>query len=131
MWDHPTQEAEFLRNLGACYRAIHACALAITGNGSDADDVMQDVCLILWQKYREFDPETNFRRWACTIAFQVAKNFVRKQRRRRSFGLSDEVLSRLQQVRSGASELFDLRRDFLRGCLAKLRPHERQFLDQC
>jgi len=131
MWENPTLEAEFLRSLGTSYRAIYACSLAIVGNASDADDIVQDVCLILWQKYHEFDPATNFRKWACTVAFQVAKNFVRKQRRRKSFGFSDEVLSRLEQVRSGASELFELRRDFLGGCLAKLSAQERQFLDQC
>lgn len=116
--------------LASVYAEAYAAALVIVGNRTDADDVIQEVCVVLWQKFDEFEPGTNFRKWACSIAFHVAKNFVRKQRRR-AFGLSDYALSRIEQVRSGAAELFELREDLLRDCVAKLSEQDRKFLDEC
>lgn len=128
--DDPARQAEFLRRLAGVYSEAYACALAIVGNRTDADDVIQEACVVMWEKFDEFEEGTNFQKWACSIAFFVAKNFVRKQRRR-SFGLGDYALSRIEQVRSGEGELLELRQELLRDCVAKLSARDRQFLDDC
>jgi len=125
-----SREEEFLRLLAVSYRDIYASIAAIVGNRDDVDDVIQDVCIVLWEKFDEFKLGTNFRRWACTIAFNSAKSFARKQRRRRgSFG--DEALARIVQMRSAGSELLELRREMLRDCLKKLSGTDRRFLSDC
>jgi len=124
------RQQQFLRNLATVYGEAYASALVIVGNRTDADDVIQEVCVVLWLKFDEFEPGTNFRKWACSIAFNVAKNFVRKKRRR-NFGLSDYALSRIEQIRRGGAELFELRQEVLEKCVAKLSETDRQFLDEC
>src|SRR5437899_2667383 len=38
------------------------------------DDVIQDACLVMWKKFDQFEPGTDFLCWACTIArFEVLK----------------------------------------------------------
>jgi len=128
--DDPARQAEFLRRLAADYNEVYAAGLVIVGNRSDADDVIQEVCVVLWQKYAGAQPILNFRKWACTVAFHVAKNHVRKQRRW-ALGLSDYAMSRIEQVQSGGSELFELRRELLDSCIEKLSERDQRFLDQC
>jgi len=124
-------EANFLRQLSANHRFLYACALTIVGNPNDANDVIQEACVVLWQKYDEFDRSSNFRKWACTITFNVAKNFVRRRRRHGQTGLCDELLARVVQVRTAESELLELRREVLRDCLRKLPSADKSFLFDC
>lgn len=127
----PSREAEFLRRLAASFRDIYMSILSIVGNQADAEDVLQDVCVTLWQRFDEFEPGTNFRKWACAFAFNMARHHARQQRRHRGQGFSDEALRKLSQVQTGGSELFELRRELLQNCLARLKPRDRQFLMDC
>jgi len=126
----PERQARFLRNLASVYSDAYAAALAIVGNRNDAEDVIQEVCVVLWEKFGEFEPGTSFRKWACSISYLVAKNFVRKKRRR-SFGMSDYAMSRIEQVRTGTPELMELRSELLVECVEKLSERDREFLDRC
>jgi len=126
-----SRETLFLRQLAATYHDLYASALSIVGDGNDVDDVIQEVCVVLWKNYEDFEPGTNFRKWACTVAFNVAKAFVRKRRRQRGYGMSDQALMRVAQIQSGGSELLELQREILLSCMQKLTNEERHFLFDC
>jgi len=126
-----SREAEFLQELGSSYRDIYVSVLAIVGNRTDTEDVVQDVCVILWQRFDEFESGTSFRKWACAFAFNVAKDYVRHQRRRRGFGLSDHILTMIARHQTAGSELFELRQEVLEKCLTKLRSKDHRFLMNC
>lgn len=123
-------ESEFLQQLAANYRHLYACALTVVGQRDDAGDVIQEACVTLWEKYRdgEFEQVLNFRKWACGIVFNLARQHVRKRRRHLHAGLSDHVLGQIIQARSAGSELLELRREILRECLGKLSLEDRKFL---
>jgi len=126
-----SRESEFLRCLAPAYRNVYASVLAIIGDRDDADDVVQEVCVVLWQKYDQFEAGTNFKRWACTIAFNVAKAYSRKQRKLLGRGWGDEALMKIAQVQSGGTELFELQRETLRNCVERLREGDRKLLLEC
>jgi len=126
-----SREVEFLRQLESTYYDLFALGLTIVGHRHDADDVMQEVCVILWQKFDEFEEGTSFKRWALTVTSNVAKAFVRKRRRRRGFGLSDYVLAKVTRLQSSGSELFELQCEILQECLEKLPERDRSFLSSC
>ena len=44
-------------------RRIYGLILALVPNGPDADDIPQETCAVLWQKFDEFDPGTNWADW--------------------------------------------------------------------
>ncbi len=51
----------------------------------DAEDLYQDTAMVMWSKFQEYEPGTNFMGWACTVArFRVA-NFLKGERRRRRY----------------------------------------------
>jgi RNA polymerase sigma-70 factor (ECF subfamily) len=125
------REAIFLRQLAAAYNDIYASALAIVGNGTDADDIIQEVCVVLWKRYDDFEQGTNFTKWACSVAFNVAKAFVRQRRRQRGYGLSDHALARVAQIQNAGSELLEMQREVLQRCIEKLPDEDREFLFDC
>ncbi|WP_437185236.1 sigma-70 family RNA polymerase sigma factor [Planctomicrobium sp. SH668] len=124
------REGLFLRLLAKNYRNIFAAALAIVGNKHDAGDVVQDVCVVAWQKFETLDSLANFRKWACGIAFNIAKAHVRKKRRFRGPGLNETAITRIIQTRSAAMELLELRREVLHDCLQKLSIEDRMYLSK-
>jgi len=129
--ESPERREEFVEHLERDSRRIYAAVLTVLGDRTEADDAMQDVCVKLWDKFEEFEPGTNFARWACTIAFYVAKNHYRRRRKERGHGLTDEALARISRVQTATTELLELRRERLRECLTLLSGPDRKFLTEC
>ncbi|QDT66072.1 sigma-70 family RNA polymerase sigma factor [Calycomorphotria hydatis] len=121
------RQQEFAELLLSSYAAIQRAAVLCVGNISDAEEVVQETCVTLWKKFDDFDPEkANFTRWACGIAHNLGRNYCRKRRRHRTFGLSDEALANVARVQTGSAELLELRRDQLRRCMRRLSKADRQ-----
>jgi len=125
------RETDFLQKLAGAYRGIYASVLSIVGNRADAEDVVQEVCAILWQKFDEFEPDKNFNKWSYGVAFLEAKAFVRHRRRRTGFGMSEDALMKIAFAQSAGSELFELRRELLHDCLNRLSLKDRRFIMDC
>lgn len=88
-----------------------------------ADDVVQETFLTVQRKAEEFQPDTNFPRWACSIArFKVLE--MRRASSRVGGELSEEVLASLAS--SDAAVSSDLRLDYLNECLEQLAPQARR-----
>ncbi|QDT64337.1 sigma-70 family RNA polymerase sigma factor [Calycomorphotria hydatis] len=125
---NPERQELFVGLLRESYASIHGCVATLIFNRTDLDDVMQEVCITLWRKFDEFEEGTSFRRWACTVAYHIARAYWRKHRRQRGSGLDDEALSQLARVRNAVDELLELRREQLAECLKKLPSPERQLI---
>ena len=110
---------------------IYAYVVTLLLRRSDAEEVFQQTSLILWKKWREYDPERDFVRWACGIAFLEVRNFLRKQRDAGRVELSDDVLAQLAQTRLECHNLLEARRSALASCLDRLQPDQRALLERC
>jgi RNA polymerase sigma-70 factor (ECF subfamily) len=71
-------EREALVHLDALYRV----ALRLTGNSSDADDLVQDTLLKAYRAWDQFEPGTNAKGWLLTILRHAFINEYRRRRRR-------------------------------------------------
>ena len=58
---------------------------ALLLNRNDAEDLFQETCIVLWQKFDEFSSGTNFLAWALRIADYKVMNFQQKQARHMAF----------------------------------------------
>lgn len=111
-------------------RWLHAYLLALLADYSSAEEVFQEVCVILWRKYEQFDPETDFRRWAAAIARnKVHQHWDRQTRQARC--LSYEVLELLAEEAVEQSDLLEERRKALHVCLSKLPKSDRELVSAC
>ncbi|QDT67086.1 sigma-70 family RNA polymerase sigma factor [Calycomorphotria hydatis] len=121
----------FTNEFASSYWQVYAYVLTLVPQGNDADDVMQDVAVVLWEKFDEFEPGTSFGNWARAIAFRVARAFARKKTKSLGYGLDEDVLRQLAQVQSGTSELLELRQAYLNECLDRLSADDRNFVFAC
>jgi RNA polymerase sigma-70 factor, ECF subfamily len=96
---------------------LRALVLAVVRDFSLAQDVMQDVFLVVTRKAADFTPGTNFPAWAGRIARFESLQAMRRTRR---LALSEETVELLQGC--DAAEVPHYRSDWLRECLARLTP---------
>jgi RNA polymerase sigma-70 factor, ECF subfamily len=84
----PKRYEEFVDLVGLHTSRVLAYIDARLLNWNDAEDVFQETCLALWQKFDEFKSGTNFLAWALRIADYRVMKFYTKQSRRDAFTAS-------------------------------------------
>ena len=120
--------ARFVRLFLQNQRRIYGLILALVPKGSDADDILQETCAVMWQKFDEFDPGTNFAAWSLRIARYQVMAYYTTQRRRKA-RLSDETLEAVVDRMAARTDREDARSVVLDGCLADLPEPDRQLIE--
>jgi RNA polymerase sigma-70 factor (ECF subfamily) len=121
---------DFVRLLTQNERRVYAYILAQVADWNDADDLIQETNVRLWEQFDRFEPGTDFGAWACTIAhFQVMT--FRKAQSRSKLVFSDRFVEAIQAEHPLQSSLLDRRRDALRACIDRLDERARQLLRAC
>jgi RNA polymerase sigma-70 factor (ECF subfamily) len=115
----------FLQN----QRRLYAYILTLLPNRADADDVLQEASLVMWDKFDERAPPEDFTAWGCRIAYFKVLDCYKKSQRRR-FLFSPKMLERIAEtaVEQSATLQLDARREALESCIEKLRPADRDLL---
>ncbi len=121
------EKSAFINLLTNHYCRLHSFVLCMVPNKADADDVMQETTLLMWEKFNEFEPGTDFFAWAKTIARYRILN-LRTKKARSHCQLNDKVLELLQSERDGYDDQIDKKLDALRQCIKKLSNDHRAIL---
>ena len=111
-------------------RWLFAYLVSLLGSPADAEEVFQEVCVVLWREYETFELGTNFVKWVSVIAHHQVHRF-RRQQRRVGPQLSDAAVDMLAQDAVARIDLLESRRDALRGCLEKLPDTDRKLVGYC
>lgn len=123
------QHEAFVRLLGEHQGQIFGYLLALVNNLTDADDLFQRTCLVMWRKFGDFELDTNFVRWACAVARLEVLDFLRA-RRRKPLVFSDDLQDQLAALQSEAdAEAFMERQQALAACLGKLSANDRSMVE--
>jgi RNA polymerase sigma-70 factor (ECF subfamily) len=102
--------------------------LALVQNLADAEDLYQQTALLLWEKFDQYEPGTDFGSWATTVAHFTALNFLRRQSRRRAL-FSEAALQLLSEAQAGLKTAdCTARSDALARCLETLPAGERRLV---
>jgi RNA polymerase sigma-70 factor, ECF subfamily len=109
---------------------IHGFILTLVPNWADADDLMQKTSIVLWRKFAQFQPGTNFVAWACQIARLEVNNFRRVQGRCRLL-FDDALLDSLGSVRLSMREELETERALLSDCMTRLKTADRELVRYC
>ncbi|MCG8450564.1 MAG: sigma-70 family RNA polymerase sigma factor, partial [Pirellulales bacterium] len=122
---------QFGELLAECHNDLFAFIHALVQNHADAEDVYQQVTMVLWKKFDSFTLGTNFSAWATKVAHNTARDFIRS-RRRNAIAFSDEVIEAIasayhQKRIWKASEASEA----LKKCLMKLTETDRRLVERC
>jgi RNA polymerase sigma-70 factor (ECF subfamily) len=68
--------------MDSCFADIHRLALSILRDDDEADDVAQDTFITALRHIDRYDPGTNLRAWLSTIAVNLCRDRLRRQKTR-------------------------------------------------
>lgn len=116
----------FLANQSSLYAILIAGGVAST----DLDDVLQQLALLIWEKFDQFEQGTNFRAWAFAFARNLLQRYhAASARQARVRPLPADLLDALATLEvTGHPELISDRAEHLKGCLDRLHPDARRLI---
>lgn len=124
-------DPEFERLIRENRAQLHGFILSLVANTSDAEDLLQQVCVLLWEKRSQFELGTNFMAWARKIArYQFLNQWRKEKRRPKESELLDDHLTQIVFERTEERELEFLRhRRALQTCLQQLPHRQRSIIE--
>jgi RNA polymerase sigma-70 factor (ECF subfamily) len=105
-------------------RKIFAYIYTLVPNRMDADDLLQETCLTIYEKFDTFEPGTDFVAWANRIAWWKVRQS--RQKFARSKVIFDEaVMESVSRTAIALAPELDQRHVALEYCLGKLNDRDR------
>jgi RNA polymerase sigma-70 factor (ECF subfamily) len=120
---------DFMRLFLSCQPRLFAFIRSLVFSRVDADDVLQETALVLWEKFEQYEPGTRFDRWAFRIAhFQVMYHRQKKARERLRF--SDALVERLGEEMVNDTPRLEATQRALTQCLDQLPDLDQELIRQ-
>ena len=120
--------AQFVAWIAGSQRPLYAYIRSLMGPCGEADDVLQEVNLVLCRKAREYDGRGRFLTWACRVAYFEVLAHLKRRQRDKGLYFDEAVLEDLAGPLAREAEQFDGRLEALRHCLARLSPANRRMI---
>ena len=121
-----SRKDNFLKIFLSHERHLFNYILMLVPNYSDAEDILQESVSIMWDKFDDFEPNSNFMAWASQIARYKISNYYRSKKEQ--FRLDDSLLDNLAKESDKSIEDMKEKQAALTGCLKKLQLSDRKLL---
>ncbi|HEX3357984.1 MAG TPA: sigma-70 family RNA polymerase sigma factor [Tepidisphaeraceae bacterium] len=122
------QNAEgFIQQYTGCQSSLRAFVLSLVPHWADAEEITQRCSLIMWKKFDQFQPGTNFFAWACKIARLEVKEYRKRQARQRVI-FSDAFIDAVADEMAALSAELPARVHALQRCVEKLSAQNQELL---
>src|SRR5512137_72880 len=126
--DSSATQQRFLSLFLRSEREIFRYVAALVPNVADAEDIVQQTAMALWEKFEAYDPSQPFTPWACRFALNKARQWIERRQRWQALlenGLAEELVQRRQELHPE----MELRLKHLQTCLGKLSPEQRSLVE--
>lgn len=121
---------QFVGLLARDERRLSGYVLALVPNWHDADEVLQETKIRLWEQFDQYDPSKDFGAWACTVAHYVILA-QRKTSQRKHARFSPQFFDVMAVEAELISLEADSRHAALMECLETLDRPSRDLIAQC
>lgn len=126
-----SESAEFVTQITASQRQLHSFILSMVWDPVEADDVLQETNLVLWEKAEEFDDSRPFIPWAMRFAqFQAMAWLKRHRRQQERLVIDDDLAKVLADEAAADGPAFESRRVALASCMQRLGQEQRTLILQ-
>lgn len=110
-------------------RRLYLYILTLLPASVDADDVIQEANLVLWRKFDQYEPGTNFFAWACQIVrYEVLKHRERRRTQAAMLLDPDVIDSLADAAQEQIDGVDDRHRQLLLDCMARLTNGDRELM---
>jgi RNA polymerase sigma-70 factor, ECF subfamily len=124
----PSGEHDFGRLFAQYQPRIYGLIRSLVVHRADAEDLLQETASVLWRKFDEFQPGSNFLAWAMQVArYQVM--YFRQRQKRDVLQFSEKFLEAVSaDTVAESGRLGDLQ-ELLDRCMDKLPPADRELFE--
>ena len=126
--DSNAAQQRFLSLFLRSEREIFRYVAALVPNVTDAEDIVQQTAISLWEKFDAYDPSQPFTPGACRFALNKTRQWIERRQRWQALldhGLGEELERRRQEMLPD----FEMRLKHLEGCLGKLPEEQRSLVE--
>ncbi len=117
---------EFLQIYSVNQNRIYAYILSLVPNSADADDIAQETTTVMWRKFDQFQPGTDFVAWGVAIArYQVLEY---RKRHKKTIHFGDDLMKLIEEDSSPTTKKGDYRVDILKSCVKKLSGNDQTLI---
>jgi len=121
-------DGEFVELLTSAQGRLEVLALALVRSRTDADDVLQNASITLWQKRSEYNADRKFFPWASGVVLIEVLRYRQKKARDKLI-FDESLMDTLSNDYVIQADQLDLRRQFLPYCIAQLSDSDRKLLE--
>ena len=126
--DQTAAQQRFLSLFLRSEREIFRYVAVLVPHVADAEDIVQQTALALWEKFDAYDPNQPFTPWACRFALNKTRQWIERRQRWQALlegGLAEELALRREELRPE----IEVRLKHLEGCLNKLPEEQRSLVE--
>jgi RNA polymerase sigma-70 factor (ECF subfamily) len=107
-------------------KSLYNFILSLCPNYIQADDILQETAIVMWDKFGELENPDNFLAWAV----QIARYKILNHRKKKTAGLwlNEDVLERINSETQKSLKNSSRRTEALQECLLKLSIDERKLI---
>jgi RNA polymerase sigma-70 factor, ECF subfamily len=130
MASSPDRTKLFLEEFLKAQTRVYAYVRSQISQKADAEDLLQETAVTLWEKFDSFTPDTNFLAWAYEVArFKVQSYYQKRTRQQRLFteAFGDLIARRMAGMNEELTSLDSL----LAECMKRLQGADREVVERC
>ena len=120
----------FVRLLTQHQRRVYGYILKLVVNWNDADEILQETNLRLWEEFDRFEPGTDFAAWAIRVAHYQILTW-RKKRDRSRLVFDEAVIQTISSEEHRGVSAADPRERALLACLEQMTARNRDLIERC
>jgi RNA polymerase sigma-70 factor (ECF subfamily) len=126
--DQDKRTLEFLRLFVRHQQEIYAYILTLVPKVHDADDLFQEGMVVMWEKFEQFEPGTNFAAWGVQIMRYEILDYRRNMARSKQVLVDDSLFELLMDHMSNIQNELPARIEALRKCQKLLDDRSKRML---
>lgn len=120
-------QSRFIQLFTSHEKQIYRYILSLMPHSQDAQDVLQETAIALYNKIEDYDPTRPFAPWAFRFAYHMTLKHREKSSRWHRF-LDEELMKEIASRQSMLVPELDQRRGYLKECLAEVPKNKREML---
>ena len=118
---------EFVRLLTMTERRLYGYIFTLAPDWNDADEILQETNIRLWEEFEKYEPGSNFSAWAMRVAYYQVLTW-RKRAQRSRLVFDQRLLDQLSSQREHSEDLAEARHRVMGECLEELSDRSQQLL---
>ena len=124
----PAVIEQFVQLFAANHRRLFAYIMVLVHDRNTAEEIFQEMSLVLWREFHHYRSDGDFVRWANAMSFNQVRKW-RRNRKRDQLIFGETLFDDIAKSRDALEAEMDPRRSALAQCMKQLSDRDRQIID--